>query len=390
MIVTIKGTYVITAVNPQILQWARERSGLSLNLLAEKMKRDPSELKKWEDGELAPSYTVLEELAYSHFKIPLALFFFPTPPPDLDDAKGDFRRLPNYELERMSLDTIQKIRSAQAYQDSLEEFFMGEQPEKMIQHELDPEKHSLENLAEKARIYIGITLGQQFNFRSNAEAFKSWRHALEEAGVFTFKDSFKDRYISGFCLIHENYPIIMVNNSNSHSRQIFTLMHELGHIIYGVNGVTDIDESYMDFLSSNEKRIEILCNRFAAEVLVPTKKFQNEIPYFEQKGVVAINDLSTKYSVSREIILRRLLDFSVIDNNYYLSLSREWNEDYLRSNSKSLGGNWYNTKIAYLGESFVKTAFYHYHNGIFDAGTLATHLNTKAINLKKLESYIRR
>lgn len=61
------------------------------------------------------------------------------------------------------------------------------------------------------------------------------------------------------------------------------MMHELGHILYGVNGVTDIDESYIDFLERDEQDIEIQCNRFAVELLVPAKKFETDIPYFRHR-----------------------------------------------------------------------------------------------------------
>jgi len=378
---------MINALNPAIIQWARERSGLSLDDLARIMRREPEELRKWEKGERAPSYTTLEELAYRHFKIPLAVFFFPAPP-DVDDPKGNFRRLPEYELERFSPDTIQKIRIAQAYQDSLEEFFMELPPERSIHLDLNPKRYSLKTLASKVRKYIGISLTQQFNFRSNDQAFKAWRHALEEAGVFTFKDSFKDRFLSGFCIVHDQYPVIMVNNSNSFTRQIFTLMHELGHILYGVNGVTKVDESYLEILNKNDQKIEIQCNWFAAEVLVPAKKFQSEIPFYEKDGNQAISELANKYSVSREVILRRLLDFDIIDNAHYTDQSEEWNKDYLRSKKETSGGNWYRTKIAYLGEGFAQTAFHNYRQWRFDKATLATHLNVKAKNLKKFESYL--
>ena len=40
---------MITAVNPAIIQWARARSGLSLEDLAIMMKRDPYELQQWDD-----------------------------------------------------------------------------------------------------------------------------------------------------------------------------------------------------------------------------------------------------------------------------------------------------------------------------------------------------
>lgn len=378
---------MITAVNPAVLQWARERSGLSLDNLALRMKRDPNELRMWESGESSPSYTTLEDLAYRHFKVPLAIFFFPTPP-DVKDPVGNFRRLPEYELERFSPDTIQKIHLAQAYQNSLEELFMGETPERMIHRDLDPKRYSLEAFAEKVRNYIGITLSQQFSFRSNDQAFKAWRHALENSGVFTFKDSFKDRFLSGFCLVHEKYPIIMVNNWNSFTRQIFTLIHELGHSLYGVNGVTDIDEHYFQFLKSHENQIEIQCNRFAAEILVPAKRFQSEIPFFEEKGQEAISELAKKYSVSREVILRRLLDLDLIDNEYYSSQAEKWNKDHLRSKEDVSGGNWYLTKMAYLGEGFVRSAFNNYRNGRFDKATLANHLNINAKNLNKFEPYL--
>lgn len=381
---------MITAVNPAIIQWARERSGLSLDDLAKMLKRDPAELQQWEEnGGSAPSYNALEDLAYRYFKIPLAVFFFPTPP-NVDDPKSNFRRLSEYELERFSPDTIQKIRFAQAYQDSLEEFFMGSQPERMISHDIDPRRYSLETLAATVRKYIGISFQQQFNFRSSDQAFKAWRHALEEAGVFTFKDSFKDKFLSGFCIVHDQYPVIMVNNSNSFTRQIFTLMHELAHILYGVNGVTDVDESYLKFLKKDEQRIEIQCNRFAAEVLVPTKQFETDIPFFEEEGYNAISDIAKKYSVSREVILRRLLDFKLINTDYYIAQSEEWNKDYLRSKKEATRGNWYLTKMAYLGEGFVQTAFHHYRNGRFDKVTLGNHLNVKAKNLKKFEAYVGR
>jgi Zn-dependent peptidase ImmA (M78 family) len=376
---------MISAVNPAIIQWARERSGLSLDDLAALMKRDPDELQQWEDGEIAPSYTTLEDLAYRHFKIPLAVFFFPSPP-EIDDPTGNFRRLPEYELERFSPDTLQKIRSAQAYQDSLEELFADSRPGRMIIQDIDPKELSLKRLAAEVRKYVGISFRQQINFRNSDQAFKAWRHAIEEAGIFTFKDSFKDRFLSGFCLVHKQYPIIMVNNSNSFTRQIFTLLHELGHILYGVNGVTDSDESYLKFMGKNEQRIEAQCNRFAAEVLLPAKRFESEIPLLEEG--TTISDLAKKYSVSREVVLRRMLDFNLIDREYYSTLSEKWNKDYLRSKKEASGGNWYLTKMSYLGEGFVQTAFHNYRQGRFDAATLASHLNVKAKNLKKFESYV--
>lgn len=378
---------MITAANPEMLEWARKRSGFTLEDLASKMDRDVDELHMWENGESSPPYGALEDMAYKHFKVPLAIFFFPSPP-DIDDPVGKFRRLPDYELERFSPDTIQKIRLAQSYQGSLEELLADNPPERMIHQDLDPTKYSLDVFAEKVRKYLGITIFEQFSFRSTDQAFKAWRHAMENSGVFTFKDSFNDRFLSGFCLVHDEFPIIMVNNSNSFTRQIFTLIHELGHILYGVNGITDINEDYVNFLKGRERRIEVQCNQFAAEVLVPSKHFKREIPFFEEKGEEAIPELADKYSVSREVILRTLVNFGLIDNEYYTDQSEKWNKEYLRSKEGPPGGNWYLTKIAYLGEGFSQTVLNNYHQGKFDSTILANHLNIKAKNIKKFEAYL--
>ena len=83
-------------INPEIITWGREHNGLTIEELATSMKRDPDELRMWESGGKTPSYTSLEELAYRHFRIPLAVFFF-SEPPDIDDIIIEFRGVINNE-----------------------------------------------------------------------------------------------------------------------------------------------------------------------------------------------------------------------------------------------------------------------------------------------------
>jgi len=221
-------------------------------------------------------------------------------------------------------------------------------------------------------------------------ALKAWRHTIESTGVFTFKDSLKDRFISGFCLLHEQFPIIFLNNSNSFTRQIFTLIHELGHILYQIHGITDIDEKYIEYLDTNDREIEIRCNEFAAEFLVPINDFQKEIPLIEDVGLDIIPELAEKYSVSREVILRRLLDYGCISKEYYSTKSSEWNTDYLRAGYKEKGGDWYLIKLAYLGEGFTRLVLDSYHQGRLSKEELGYHFNMNAKNIDALETYLGR
>jgi Zn-dependent peptidase ImmA (M78 family) len=375
-------------INPEIITWARERAGLTVEALAKRMKKEPGEIELWETGGVDPSYATLEHLAYRHLKIPLALFFFPEPP-DIEDPKKKFRRLPSYELERFSPDTYQKIRQAQAYQDSLFEL-MGDLPiPPRIFDDIAPGRLRPSEAAHKAREYLGINLRQQFSFPSCESAFKGWRHVIEEAGVYTFKDSFKDKFVSGFSLLSEDFPVILVNNSNSFSRQVFTLIHELGHILYGVNGVTDIDETYIDLMGPRDRALEIKCNQFSADFLVPASAFKRDIQRFHSVGPRAISGIADKYSVSREVILRRLLDHGAVTREYYEEKSALWNKEYLRREKSPTGGNYYLTRLAYLGEGFTGLAFENYHRGRIGRTELANHLNMNSRNLPKLESYMR-
>ena len=52
------------------------------------------------------------------------------------------------------------------------------------------------------------------SWSSPREALENWRDHVEEKGVFVFKDAFQDDFIDGFCLFHEQFPVIYLNNSS--------------------------------------------------------------------------------------------------------------------------------------------------------------------------------
>ena len=152
-----------TYINPGIITWARDRSGLTIEELATSMKRNPDELRMWESGEKAPSYTSLEELAYRYLHIPLAVFFFPEPP-DIEDMVNQFRRLPDYEFARLSSNTLQIIRLAQGYHESLSEIIYPAILGRRIFTDIDTDGRDIAELAREVRDYLGITIEHQYRF----------------------------------------------------------------------------------------------------------------------------------------------------------------------------------------------------------------------------------
>jgi len=375
-----------TVINSAILQWARERNGLTIDDLAERLHEDPALVAEWEAGTRAPTYSALESLAYKHLNVPLAVFYFPEPP-EVDDPVRKYRRLPDYELRRFSSDTLRAIRTAQAYQDSLYNLLGPSGTNRQICRELD-RTGDVSVLAQAARKYLGISLQQQKRFQGIEGAFKAWRRAVEDSGVFTFKDALQDLFVSGFCLLDPVYPVIMVNNSNAFARQVFTLIHELGHIIFGVDGVTDVDDTYLGYMPKQERELEVACNRFAAEVLLPSEALDSELPRVRSHGVAGVEHIATRYSVSREVVLRRCLDQGLVSPDEYRDTVEEWTRDYLRHRRRRQGGNYYLTKLSYLGQGFTRVAFEQYGRGRLSKTELAAHLNMNSRHVDKLQTYL--
>ena len=66
-------------VKPELLTWARESAGLSLNLAADLAKIDSATLEDWESGHDLPSISELRKLG-AIYKRPIAVFFLAEPP----------------------------------------------------------------------------------------------------------------------------------------------------------------------------------------------------------------------------------------------------------------------------------------------------------------------
>jgi Zn-dependent peptidase ImmA (M78 family) len=377
-------------VKPTILKWARESLGYSIGEVAERLNRDPEEVRGWEAGEGAPTYAQLERLAYELYKRPLAIFFFPEPPIE-PEPQREFRTLPATDLDSLHPDTRYQIRIALSLQESLRELNGNRNPsDKCIFRDI---KLSFQNdVAEQAaqvRNYLQVDMGMQIAWRDEDEALKSWRSAIEEVGLFVFKNTFKQKSISGFCLLDDEFPIIYLNNSTAKNRQIFSLMHELAHVLLQVSGISKFDSDYIDKLGKKEQQIEKFCNLFAAEILIPIDDFREQIEHISEVTDSAVQKIAKRYCVSRESVLRRFLDLSLVTLAYYLRKSSEWNAQY-DSGKSPPGGDYYATQASYLGEKYLRSVFEKYYQGRLNLNQVSEYLGVKVKSIPGLEAIISR
>lgn len=375
-------------VNPKVLKWARQKSGYSIEDVAKSFNKNVEDILLWEDGDATPTYNQLERLAYTLYKRPVAVFFFPESPEE-PDTEESFRTLPSFEIDALLPDTLHAIRQAQSMQIALYELTGENNPsERLLFKDIRfNETISASEAARDIRNYLGIELEKQFDWKSTYIALKEWRNLIENVGIFIFKRSFKQDDISGFCLVDDEFPIIYLNNSTSKSRQIFSIFHELAHILFGTSGVTKSNDNFIRSLSGEPKHIEVFCNQFSSEILVPSYDFKKRL---DPEGSIEnqVEDLSDLYSVSKEVILRKFFDMDLVGQEYYETKSEEWNQAFLESRSStSRGGNYYATQSAYLGDKFLNLVFSKHYEGSISLQQLSSYLNVKAKNITKLERF---
>lgn len=369
-------------INPDNIRWARERAGCSL----EEAKKDFKKIVEWEGGKSSPTYRQIERLS-EKFKIPVAVFFFPNPP-DVPPIDETFRTLPDVEFERIPRKVRLLLRKAKALQLNLSELCGGKNPSK--RRAIDELSFSLKaeisETAREVRDYIGITLEEQMSWATTDDALKVWRDAFQKIGIFVFKDAFRESDYSGFCLYDAEFPIIYVNNTAAKSRQIFTLFHEFAHLLFQTSGIDTLSGAFVQNLRGDDRLIEIQCNKFAAEFLLPEKTFEEEITGREATEPTA-ELLAERYHVSREFIFRRFLDRGLIEEGAYLEAAQRWAGQRQR---KPTGGDSYWNKIAYLGRDYIRLALSQYHQNKINEEQLAEYLDTKPKNVGTLEEYYAR
>ena len=365
-------------VNNDILVWARQELNITQEEVADRMGRNIEDIINWEEGKDYPTYAQLEKLAYTIYKRPLAVFFFPNIP-NIPKNNGKFRTLDNEIFNEIPTRIIELMNQARVMQLNLQEL---DSNSRIRITELELDIHE-QNFYEKLRDVLGVDLELQKKAKNMSDAFEMWRSAFYECGVYVFKEAFKDNSFSGFCLYDIKYPVIYINNSMSYSRQIFTLFHELCHILIKTSGIDKANDDYISRLELDNRKLEMICNMFAGKFLVPTNDLLKLIDNVEinEKN---IEKLSKKYSVSRDVILRKLLDMGKISKEAYEKKHSDYQEEMYRKPINSGGGNYYNTKKAYLGENYINDVCSNYYSGKIDLYETANYLNVRVEAIPQL------
>lgn len=377
-------------VTPEVIRWAREQAGVSL-AEAQGSFRD---IEGWESGDVQPTYCQLEKYA-DQYKVPIAVFFFPEPP-QLPPISKSFRTLPSAEFDELPSRIRLLMRKAKAFQLGIEEIFPTEgSNRRFMLLDLSFGKNTpIPRMARDVRNYLNVSIDDQHSWNDPSHALNNWRSAFFRSGVFVFKDQFRDKRFNGFCLYDRLTPLIYVNNSSTKTRQIFTLFHELAHLLFRTSGIDSVETEYAfdhdlgstNLKSSRASSIEVKCNAFATEALVPNIEFEKYIDSMEVTEEIATS-IASNFHVSRELIFRRFRDKGLVSQDQYMSAVMKWNS---QQTTKNASGNFYNNIITYLGREYIGVVLKKYYANQISEEQLADYLNVKVKNLEGLELHYQR
>lgn len=153
-------------------------------------------------------------------------------------------------------------------------------------------------------------------------------------GVDVLVASHEGDPLSGAAITDRRFPLIFVNSAHALPRSLFTLAHELGHILAGHNG----SSITLDRELSGSTTEERMANAFAASFLMPEDVVRNMV---EEKGRsdVALINLAYTLGVSFESVVYRLHNLGFIDTAGRDQLRRvNWRQVLLHLSDEHMRG----------------------------------------------------
>jgi Zn-dependent peptidase ImmA (M78 family) len=378
---------IMALANPKLLRWARESAGFELPEAARKLKvaRSEDRLRAWESGEANPTIAQLRRLA-EIYKRALAVFYLPDVPPELPPPR-DLRRLPSQRRREFSPALrllIRRVREQQEWARDLQEESEANPPAFVGSASLED---GVESVASKARSVLGVRVEDQAQWSATDDVLRDWIDACESIGVFVFQSGDVDvDEMRGLALLDKMAPAILLNAKDSRTARVFTLMHELAHILLAEEGISNLN--LPETPRTREDIIEVFCNAVAAETLVPASHLRQQLAATGQVDIESlIESLRRLYRVSREVIARRLHTIGVISKQEYEQKRARYQheyEEYAKRTSDSYP-SYYRTRVSQNGRAFTALVLSAYWDGRITASDLSNLLKIKLRHVPKIE-----
>jgi Zn-dependent peptidase ImmA (M78 family) len=359
-------------INPERLAWCCADRGVTLEECVAEVGIAKANLDKVMAGEPGLTFNQLRKLA-EFFGRGVLFFLEPGPVEEAQMHTPQFRTLANQkpELSARVKALIERVERQRAIFLSLRE----ELDDADLPRFAPPDLMGLTipEAACEVRQWLGL---------AETNDFESYRRAVEAKGLLVFQSNgyngkwqiAKESPILGFSLYDPECPVIVVKKLATESRQCFTLMHELGHLL--LHRTSSIDDERD--LHSHEG-MERDANAFAGHLLVPDTFLISVRDAERPTDPADFDDWLAQQrkalGVSGEVILLRLLDAGRLQRRDY-DAYRAWRDRPVASREEPGGSRAYRHRepMHVFGDIFVRT--------VLDS------LSARHITLTKASSYL--
>lgn len=367
-------------VNHEVLVWARESLALNRAQTSESTGISPKRLVQLESGEKQPTLEELKVFSKT-YKRTIATLLLNKPPKE-KPLPQDRRTIDSKELGHFHEKTIMSVRKARALAQSFVEL-REEMGIPFPKFNLSASiKDNPQEIAEKIRQLLHLNEIREIdNIRIALDAYIE---RIESLGVAVFQLSLTQDNVRGFAIVDDIIPIIGIKRGGEppHSK-IFTLFHELGHILLNEGAISD--------LSLNPKwELEKWCNSFAAEVLIPTSELlqmqilneyqKNGQKIWAKKDLV---DLANHFHVGPLAILRSILENGLTTKVFYKEKHEEWNKPQFGRAKNPEGRNLAKEAVQEKGRTYIGLAFKAYDQNRINLKDLSDFLGVRLSYIPK-------
>lgn len=383
-------------IRPELLVWARESAGYSVEEIAAKLRKDPKVVLAWETGTDRPFMGQLRRLA-DIYKRSLSDFYLPKPPEERP-IPHDFRRSPGEVALVYSPALRRQLRLARQRRDLALSLYdeLGERVPSLshrVSLTADPEA-----VGTRARRFLDVHFDEQMHWGDGRPAYGAWRRRIEALGVLVFQfENVSPDEAWGFSIVEGSLPVIGINRKIAPNGRTFTMLHEFVHVLLGESSTCDID----DYTPRGQKemQIEVFCNRVTASVLMPGRFFRaHDAVAAHPRGVVQWDDdeirsIARTFGASREAAVRRLQTFGLTTTAFYLQKRRQYQtereeqrkKELEASKERSMKRNMPQEAISNLGRRYVDLILRNYQEDRITLMDASEYLGVRAEKVRSVE-----
>ena len=361
----------IQSINPKRIAWCCADHGITPSDLAAELGIAAASMERVMAGQDGLTFNQLRKVA-AYFGRGVLFFLEEGPVNEVQVHTSQFRTLANQkpELSTKLKVLIERVEKQREIYLSLREDLDDTDQLWFSPPDLPPQDPR--EAAGLARQWLNLT---------EENSFETYRTAVEAQGILVFQSNGyngkwqipKDNPVIGFTLYDPTCPVIVVKKQTWESRQSFTLIHELAHLLLHKTSVIDDEQDLQSYQGQ-----EYEANAFAGHLLVPDS-FLKDFLDTERPDEVSEYDAwlaqpRRAWGVSSEVILRRLLDAGRLPQSSYVAY-RQWRTE-TGTPSREGGSRQYRHREPkhVFGNTFVRT--------VLDA------LNAQLITQAKASSYL--